>query len=97
MRILLTFAAVAAILFLIGGHHAQADPHDPLPPGVTAGWPIDPLDPEDTTCGIGIHYEDTPALTDTQLDTARRYVAHACWGAPLDGQPTDPGRYYYHH
>ena len=88
MPILIVLAL--ALGFLLFGHHAES-----LPPGVTAGWSVDPHNSE-TTCGIGIHYEDTLALTDAQLDTARRYVAHACWGAPADGTPP-PGARYYHH
>lgn len=90
MPILIVLAVVLG--FLLFGHaHTEQ-----LPPGVTAGWPIDPRNSE-TNCGIGIHYEDTFALTDVQLDTARRYVAHACWGAPADGTTLDTGHTYYHH
>ena len=92
---LLTVLALVLGFLLFGNTHHHADP---LPPGVTTGWPIDPRDPEDTACGIGIHPEDTYTLTDEQLATARNYVAHTCWGAPDDGWPTNTDRpLYYHH
>jgi hypothetical protein len=105
MRLLAGIILALALLIGIGGCHGSDNPTpvpyayttaDPLPPGVTTGWPIDPNDPEDTTCGIGIHYEDTFALTDAQLDTARKYVAHTCWGAS-DNWPTDTEHTYYYH
>lgn len=91
---------IAALIFALAGfaistHHTAPTVQQQLPAGVTTDWPIDPRDPE-TTCGIGIHFEDTFALTDAQLDTARRYVAHECWGAPLDGSGAEHA-YYYHH
>lgn len=90
-------AVVLAILGIgIAMHPVINDNPLPLPPGVTTGWPIDPNDPEDTTCGIGIRYEDTFALTDAQLATARKYVAQTCWGAP-DNWPTDTEHHYYYH
>lgn len=93
---IITALILALVGFAIAGHHDAPLVQQQLPAGVTTGWPIDPRDPEDTTCGIGIHYEDTLALTDAQLDTARRYVAHTCWGAPLDGSDTEH-TYYWHH
>lgn len=107
MRVLAGIIIALALFAGIGGCRNANNPPpgvepyaytttDPLPPGVTAGWPIDPNDPEDTTCGIGIHYEDTFKLTDAQLVTARQYVAHTCWGAP-DYWPTDTDHTYYHH
>lgn len=106
MRAIAILALLAAVLGITGGcKPSQDNPPvgdtggyaQPMPTGVTTGWPVDPRDPEDTRCGIGIHYEDTAALTDAQLDTARRYVAHICWGAPIDGWPADAEHTYYHH
>jgi hypothetical protein len=94
MRLFAGIIIAFALLIGIGGCHGSSDYS--LPPGVTTGWPIDPNDPEDTTCGIGIHYEDTFALTDAQLATARKYVAQTCWGAP-DNWPTDTEHTYYYH
>jgi hypothetical protein len=87
MRALTITIAVLALLFGFGiaGHHY------PLPAGVTTGWP--PTG-DDRNCGIGIHFEDTFALTDAQLQTARDYVMDHCYG----GHTPPPGTvYYWHH
>jgi hypothetical protein len=102
MRVLAGIVFLIAFIAVMGGCKRSDSPDTgyaiagPLPIGVTAGWPIDPRDPEDTTCGIGIHYEDTFALTDAQLATARKYVAQTCWGAS-DYWPTDTEHTYYYH
>ena len=81
------FFAVVAVAFQTVAVVQRTDQQ--LPPGVTTGWPTD----DGTTCGIGIHYEDTAALTDAQLQTARDYVMDHCYG----GHTPPPGTRYYHH
>jgi hypothetical protein len=91
MRILAVVGAVLALLlgFGLAGHHNPLP--EPLPAGVTTGWPPAP---DDHGCGIGIHFEDTFALTDAQLQAARDYVMDHCYG----GHTPPPGTvYYWHH
>lgn len=101
MRAIGIFALLAAVLGITSGcKPSQDNPPvgdtggyaQPLPAGVTTGWAPTP---GDTDCTIGIHYEDTLALTDAQLDTARAYVWHHCYGPTYPPPPA--GNYYHHH